>query len=123
MRLITKQLLDASLISKAPTGLMYKINAVHVAITTALAANYLIIADRHLDTPDVSDTLRVGDIVATFATDLQGNFFISDLDVITKWITIGKTNAASMDARVSIYGEFVKGTKTQLIMEWFRKGR
>lgn len=114
-------LTDDAVRARAPAGLIYNVKMIHVAIVTVLADNYLIIANRWLE--DIADTIRRTDRVATFSTAIAGNYFLDGLEEFTKYLTIGKTNATSLDAVVNIYGELVKGSKIQLVMEWFRKAR
>lgn len=121
MYLFSANLLDNLIRRRAPKGMLYQIEAIHLAITVVLASNYIRVKSDWVR--DISDQVSRNFRIADFDTTIAGNYYLNNLEERTKFITVGKSNAGSLDAEITFYGKLVKGTKVELIMEWFRKVR
>lgn len=120
--LISAHLLDDTLVYKAPIRMMYFIETITVAVIGTIVG-YIVVQDTLNER--FADTL-VGqrDIIAAFSGgSLDDQPTVSGINHKSKFLSVGKTSSAAMDARILIYGELVPATTTELILEWFRKGR
>lgn len=110
---------------KAPKGTMYKIWDVHSTIFAGGAnaigvLNFL--SELIEDVWNVDDT---GGLIAVFDTAITGS--TQDFQFTTgeksKFITIAKDGSSAFAASIIIHYELISASKTELIIEWFRKGR
>lgn len=120
--LFAGNLTDAVIRYKAPRNMMFNVESVACSVSTALATNYVIVTTRWLE-DEIVDSTTLADVIAAFASDLQENFEIININETAKYLSIGKTNAGSIDAMVLIYGTIKRATKMDLLIEWFRRGR
>ena len=126
MLLITQRLTDDFFRFKAPKGKMYLIESMNFNNRDS-TLNTILIFDEWLeeDAGAVDDnTTRRSQIASFYVIAIDGsNHSISGIDHECKYITIAKTQATSVDVLIEIYGKFTIASKTDLILEWFRKGR
>ena len=121
--LIFERLTDEFLYHKAPRNTMYHIHSIVFSMPIAINIFALIFA-RELKSPTGSrldTTSSTSDLIAVHTHNVVGSFEISGINETCKSITIGKNDAQSSDVRVSIYGDIVKASRKDLIIEWFRK--
>lgn len=122
MLLISHQFVDNIVRFKAPQHKMYHVSSIAASNLSAVVDHVHIFSESLEAEDDLDATLRISPF-ATFTSSAIGNFQIQGIDDIMKYISIGKSNAASVNMWINIYGELKKATKKQLIMEWFMKGR
>lgn len=106
---------------RAPKNHMYRVGSIVFTNQIAIASNlYLITRKVPFDKTSLS---HLDDIVGAFETSNLVNFEITDIDEITKYITIGQTASVAVAVVITVYGDIIKATKIELIIEWFRRGR
>lgn len=108
---------------KAPRHMMYKISSIHFSVAIALAANQILVFSRELTPTGIPDdfTTSRDSVIAVKSTEAIGDFQVMDINEKAKIITVGKDNSGVTNAIVTIYGELIRATKVELIIEWFRK--
>lgn len=127
MVLIRKLLTEASSVFKyrAPRNFMYLIHSVHLTVLTA-GNNRVIVIDELAE--DEVTTLSVGrssGIIFVGETDIAGLLpdITFSVPLPSKFISIGRELATTFSAFIIIDYELIEASKTELIIEWFRKGR
>lgn len=123
MLLFTLRLTDDVIRRKAPPNMMYQVDAVSFSNKTAIAAAFGYVVDRWFPS-NIGDTVGtdVNNILAAMDLTGTGNFMVNNIDHKTKFISVAKTDAATSNLSVSIYGKIIPASRIQLIIEWFRKG-
>ena len=124
MLLYEQRLVDGQIRRRAPPNTMYRVDSIAFSNKTGVAAT-LMVLDRWMPTDATQDVVDIdtGDVIAHCQLDIVGeNYQISNLDHVTKFITITKDIVGSVSCLVSIYGDIIPATRIQLIMQWFRKG-
>lgn len=112
---------DQALNFKAPKNMMYKISGINFSNDSPVGGQIRIFDEQTEDNVDF--TSKTG-FIASFGISVDGNsHFIDNIDHTTKFISILKNVAATVNVDIQIYGDLVKASKTDLIIEWFRKGR
>lgn len=121
MLLISALLQDNALVFKAPKNHMYFVE--NVSFVNSQADDFFIfVFDEMLE--DVVDITSRRSPIAVFEAAISGtNFHVTGINHKTKYLTVNKSNANSVNIFVLIYGELIKASRSELLMEWFRKGR
>ena len=123
MLLISANMLDLFLRYKAPVNTMYNITGINFSNFLSVSAE-LFVYDYLLEDDITDDDSGSSNFIATFNTAIAGtSHFIDSINHKTKFITIGKNTGTSIACQVQIYGDIVPVSKTDLLIEWFRKGR
>ncbi len=107
---------------KAPLNTMFLIKAYSIT-SASTAADQFIGLTRAVEE---LDQILSNNEDYFLEVDLQINgltHFVTDIDEKAKFITLGPKIGASITSGVQIYGEFIKASTSELIWEWFRKGR
>lgn len=112
--------LDFVLSFKAPRNHMYLVESIHMMLHGDQANNAIRLYSRQLAT-NVDFFTGISEVFASFSSETVGNFQISGINEKMKHISIAKTTAMGVVAEISIYGELIKASRTELIVEWFRK--
>lgn len=110
---------------KAPTGLMFKIHSMY-ATTITPGDNGILVINESLEeqvTTIGNAAIRSGVIFEMEADVSQNAYFGLPVPEITKFISIATRTSTAFAVDVFINYEFKKATKTELLIEWFRKGR
>lgn len=121
--LYTVNLTDNIVRLRAPPGFSHRIDAVNFSNKTALAAAFMYIIDRWFPV-SIVDTVgvNVSNVIASMDLTIAGqNHFVDSINQKSKYLTVAKTDAGTSNCVVSIYGDFVKATRTELIVEWLRR--
>lgn len=107
---------------KAPKGMMYRLHSFH-ATNFSSVANQLFVLDEGLDEPPTS--LGFGrPFLALIDLNIDGLFVYGEFDNHkTKFLSMGPLTIAQINSCIQIYGELVIASRTELLIEWFRKGR
>lgn len=111
------------LVFKAPIRTMYKIHSFYGIINFA-GNNSVRILNYAVEDDFVIGAQNEGLIFAIEAD--SGNIsalFVLPVPEITKWITIHRSSGTAFTGTVFMNYELVKATRTELLIEWFRKGR
>lgn len=114
---------DFTIVLKAPRNTMYKITGIQYMLQTAVQ-NKTAIYDREIKSPTgapIESTNTVDGIIANFTNNFVGQSFVDNINETVKHITIAKDSNSNVDSRVIIYGDIVKASRKDLIVEWFRK--
>lgn len=108
---------------KAPKNEIYMIRSITI-IPVTIAANRVLVFDRHTEEEPASISESVDTIFfANMALSVITQIYYEE-PVITKFIGINAVNESTpFDARIIINYSTRRATKTELIIEWFRKGR
>ncbi len=106
---------------KAPRGMMYIINIIHVSVATT-ATNTFGVVDHAIDQED-QNSIANGNFIFSIDTGSAINDSLENLKIKTKFFTIGFFGSNAAAVRVAIFGELVTVSRTELLIEWFRKGR
>lgn len=117
------RLTDNVIKRRAPPGLMFRIDGVSFSNKTALAGAFVYLVDRWFP-QNISDSVGVdvANILAAMDITLAGqNHMVNNINEKAKYITLAKTDAASCNTVVAIYGEFVKASRVELIVEFLRR--
>jgi len=122
MLLISEEFVDNAVRFKAPSGMMYHITGISYSNRSS-TSQFVMVFDQLLEDEVVDATSRLSPISAFACGDAGANLMVNNLDHKTKFITIAKTTSTGTGVFVCIYGDLVKATQLQLLMEWFRKGR
>jgi len=107
---------------KAPRHLMYLIDSVIFVITSA-NANRIVISDRLVDDQATTVNELDGFVMFNPVNTNVNNVQYTNLNVKTKFLTIGMHTTIGATVFVYIFGEYFKASRTDLLIEWFRKGR
>lgn len=109
---------------KAPTGKMFRIHDVHISVLTA-GDNAVFIMDRPVEEGILTlDATFDASVFVVMPTDIANmNDFDFGVPVDTKYLTIIRDNSTTMIAAVTIFYDFIKVSKADLIYEWFSKNR
>jgi len=107
---------------KAPKNQMFDIS--HVTIGGfAVAQGALIIVDESLEEPGADLGLERQYLVF-YDMAIDGQLVSILIKHKCKFLTIGGRNSSTaISYTVQVFGEFVNASRTDLIWEWFRKGR
>ena len=109
---------------KAPRGFMYEIFTMYGAIDTA-NGNSVAILD-YLVEDEVSFISNLSHLIGLIDTLVAGNHFNFTLlaPIKTKFISISASfTSPSFIVNLFINYKLVKASRTELLLEWFRKGR
>ncbi len=111
---------------KAPKGKMYAISDIHGTVN--LAGDNLVSVFDYLKedlSADVGPSLSDEGVLANFATNIAGNHidFNFMIPQTCKFISIGSESATAFEAILIIAYELITASRTQLLIEWLRKGR
>ena len=121
MLLISTVFNDIVLNYKAHKGMLYFIEGILFSNDSGVGGQIRIYDEIIEDAPDV--TTRAG-FMACFSPSTDGsNLFVGNINHKTKYISILKNVVATVNVDIVIYGELIKASKTDLLIEWFRKGR
>lgn len=112
---------------KAPKGFMYNIFDIHFSVTLAGSnivgvLNYLLEDEVDQDDWNVANAEGVLAIIATNIAGQAEDFNFTKGEM-TKFISIAANTSTVFACFIIIHFELVKASKTELILEWFRKGR
>lgn len=106
---------------KAPQGMMFVIQSIHVANAGSDVANNLFVLDYLVE--DQVGQITPSDWISSVRLLTTGhNEFVNDLHHQCKYISI-LTDANVPNCRVTIHGRLINASRTQLLIEWYRKGR
>ncbi len=124
MLLIAEEFLDDILRFKAPRGQQYFVTA--IAMVNLLAVNnvFSFVIDFLSEDQQTDSLIRSAPFLAGIVTTVSGhNIVIQDINHKTKFLTIGKNSTTAVRVFVSIYGKLIPISRTDALIEWFRKGR
>lgn len=127
MKLLDGSILTISESWKAPKDHMWLIESILV-IDHISSANVILFKNEFRRTRQQVDTMpniNTQDVLFTLHTDgVTGfNFQINNINELTKYLTVGKQSTNDVDITFYVFGKLVKATRTQLLIEWFRKAR
>lgn len=124
MLLISVDYTDLLLRFKAPKGLQYKISGICFSNINVVAGVVVFVVD-YLAEDELTDSMirTVPNIAAWNSALSSSGIFINNMDHKTKFITIAKNSTAPVRTIINIYGDLVPISRTEAILEWFRKGR
>ena len=109
---------------KAPTGMMYKVESVHIINLTAEAGTLLYLQDFNIHPNNVTDNAgSQNNWLAIHECDSIHSSFTQDINEKTKFLIVQKNSATTINARITVYGKLVKASRLELLVEWFRKVR
>lgn len=123
MLIYAKEFIDNKIQTRAPKGMIYKVENITVTIKTALADNYIFIFSRELPQGTTDSTTSRSNLLGVVSTALTATFEITGVNEKAKVISVAKEQAGSCAAFIMVYGEIVKATRRELILEWIRKKR
>lgn len=123
MLLISVVMDDKVIRRRAPQGFMYQIDSIKLSNGIALAGFAFVSPYEYEDEIDDIFANVARDFLVTMDMNLTGNIEFTNIDTKTKYLSFGKDIANSCKVGISVYGKLVKGTRTELIMEFLRKGR
>lgn len=109
---------------KAPIRHMYEIHSIYGSIFSG-GSNFVSIVDYLLE-DEVTSIPNTVDTIALITSNIAGTQFQFNLPVPakTKFISVGPGNDSTVfSTHIYINYELIKASKTELLMEWFRKGR
>ncbi len=122
MLLISELFVDDVIHHKAPSGLQYFIQSVNFMAGSGVLASILILD--YLVEDEITDIHTTREVLCSYSPEISGtNHQIVDINHKTKYISITKDLAASVAVAINIYGKLVPLTRTDAILEFFRKGR
>lgn len=116
---------DAPKRFKAPRGFMYEIWDIHFMVFTA-GAGILTIVNYLLEDEVTTISVRRSEgILASFSSTIAGQAedFTFTKGEKTKFITGARDGSNTMGVIAIIHYELIKASRTELLLEWFRKGR
>lgn len=120
--LISANLTDLILKFKAPRGMMYFVEGINFA-TVQADGIYITVHPFAIDATFNID-VSTRQAIASFSASIAGtNHFIGGINEKSKFLSIAKASVQTVDVSIEIYGELVKASRTELIMEWFRRGK
>lgn len=124
MLLLSELFLDGAIRIKAPKGKIFEIDTIYFNNGMAVAGGLVFVLDYVVEEEITDAYSSVSEFLAAFSTDIAGSFMsIPDVKHRTKYLTITKAGTGGVVSHIAIYGELVKAPRTELIFEWFRKGR
>jgi len=108
---------------RAPKGHLWLINAYVVNVFNSASVRIIALGRKlAFDHPT-----PLGDKEAyLFSIDHEPGHFLSpgiNLDEKMKWITIGPKDFVASSCSIQIFGEIIKASRIELIIEWFRNRR
>lgn len=85
------------------------------------SAGLLVILDREVD-PAITELPASGAIFLHDAFIDGSSQFVDNMDHKTKYITMGRNDTSNIGMGVIIFGDIIKASRRELIIEWFRGG-
>jgi len=123
MLLISVQYNDAILRFKAPRGLQYFIESISMVNQTAINNILVMVIDFLAEDEQTDSFNRSSPSIANMITTIGGlHTFINSINHKTKFISIGKNSTAGVTTFINIYGKLIPISRTDTLLEWFRKG-
>lgn len=111
---------DSTRVYRAPRGKLYFIKEIFVSVTVFGNSN-LFIVDEEKEEQVFSDH---GSPLITADLNTAIPFYnFNNIDHKTKYISLVLSASSSADFWVGIYGELISASTSELIWEWFKKGR
>lgn len=109
---------------KAPKGFMYEIFDIHFSILVG-GSNGIGVVPYQLEDEVVFLSTTTSEFLAFMPTDIAGNIadFAFTKGEKTKYITIAIQDSTAIGVIIIIHYELTHASRTELILEWFRKGR
>ena len=108
---------------KAPTGMMYMVESIHFVNLTIEAGTLIYVADYNIHPNNVTDNKEPSNWLAIHECDAISDIQINGINEKTKFLIAHKNSSTLILGRVTVYGSLVKASRTQLLIEWFRKVR
>ena len=109
---------------KAPSGFQYLIEGIFISILDAGNSNAVILD--YITEDEVSFLGTVTNIHALLIVptdNVNAGVHMTGINHKTKFLTIALSDSAATVVWVGIYGELITISRTEAIIEWFRKGR
>lgn len=106
---------------KAPKGLQYLITGIYLAVFEATTGNAYVLDYLVEDEITVVLVITEQNVLSMISTNVIDNSFIDNLNHKTKYLTLGTVGNAN--CLFVVFGELIHLSKTEAIIEWFRKGR
>lgn len=107
---------------KAPHHMMYELKILNLTIAreTASQGDFLLFLDYLLE----DEVTEASGTQSFHYQQIAANETVSiPLDIRTKFVSVIDTTASNYSVGFVLYGDIIKVSKTDLILEWFRKGR
>lgn len=108
---------------KAPTGLMYMVESIHLINLTAEVGTLIFVGDYNLHVLSATDSKEPTNWLAIHHCDTVSDIMIRGINEKTKFLIAHKNSSTLINGRITVYGTLVKASRTQLLIEWFRKVR
>ena len=106
---------------KAPRNTMWRVDSINFSNQLVVANEEIFVVDRQFPTATLTVSRTVDHILGVMPTDAIANHQILDIDHKTKYLTIVSEAGTTKDAQISIYGEIIRASRKELLIEWFRK--
>ena len=112
---------------KAPHGFMYEITDIHFSVLAAVN-NRVYVIGYDIEEKGTSTDIAasdVADFIAIMETEAirQQSFHFSVAEKVKYLLLAQAASGNAFECSVVIVGRLTKASKTELLMEWFRKGR
>jgi len=108
---------------KAPYRTMYKIYSIYGTIVSA-ANNTMKVVDYGVEDEVVTlGDVNEGVIFEMETSVIHSTNFVIPFPIISKFLTFGTRLTTAFSGRILVNYELINATRTQLLIEWFRKGR
>ncbi len=114
---------DGGKVFRAPVGMLYNINSIFVNLLV-IGGGAMYILDRGVEDP-LQNVFPTSPLVQVELSTTTANYVFLDVDHDTKYISVVFDNFSPGAGSywVGIYGNLIKASKSELIWQWFRKGR
>ena len=106
---------------RAPRNTIWRVDSINFSNQLVVANEEIYVVDREFPTSTLIVSRTVDHILGLMPTDAIANHQILDIDHKTKYLTIASDVGTTKDAQISIYGEIVRASRKELLIEWFRK--
>lgn len=109
---------------KAPRGTMWKVDSLSIVVSDSSTASLVIVDYAFEDNVDPGSVSLAGIDALIFVTaNALTQYRLTKMDHKAKFLSVLINTLVSTNFHVAIYGEIVSASRTDLILEWFRKGR
>lgn len=106
---------------KAPRNMMWKVDSINFSNITSVTGEVLVY-DREIGQAITQVQGTESNVIASINSTTVQEHQITGIDHTTKYLTIATSSGSgSPNTKVMIYGEIIKATIKELLIEWFRK--
>ena len=122
MLLISKNFTGTNQQHKAPRNMMWIVESISISSETSVNA-HLMFVDREAR-PSVITSLAntIQRIIGSFSLTIAGvDKEITGINQKTKYVSVGLNVAGSPDVKYQVFGELIRASRKELLIEWFTK--